>query len=154
MAIPPHTILKALRSSYAHLHAPVAAAEAALAQAERTLNAAQRACVDATRFLVKIDKTSSAIIDPLRIQAQAAYDDAHAAQHNAQAVVVSAKQQLIDVYAQCARDAQTAYDAALRTVDPDRPTPDASTDHPPAGTVMQQPLFVHKPDIKGKRNSQ
>jgi hypothetical protein len=52
MAILPHTILKALRSSYAHLHAPVAAAEAALAQAERTLSAAQRACVDATKILV------------------------------------------------------------------------------------------------------
>ena len=146
MAIPPHTILKALRSSYAHLHAPVAAAEAALAQAERTHNAAQRASVDATKFLVKIDKTSSAIIDPLRIQAQAAYDDARAAQDIAQAVVVSARQQLIAAYAQCARDAQTAYDAAMRTVDPESPTPEAS-----AGAVMQPPLFVHKPDIKGKK---
>ena len=151
MAIPPHTILKALRSSYAHLHAPVAAAEAALAQAERTHNAAQRASVDATKFLVKIDKTSSAIIDPLRIQAQAAYDDARAAQDIAQAVVVSARQQLIAAYALCARDAQTAYDTALRTVHPDRPTPETSADDAPAGTVMQPPLFVHKPDIKGKK---
>ena len=151
MAIPPHTILKALRSSYAHLHAPVAAAEAALAQAERTHNAAQRASVDATKILVKIDKTSSTLINPLRIQAQAAYDDAQAAQHIAQAAVVSARQQLIDAYAQCARDAQTAYDAAMRTVDPDRPTPEASADDQPAGTVIQPPLFVHKPDIKGKK---
>jgi len=151
MAIPPHTILKALRSSYAHLHAPVAAAEAALAQAERTHNAAQRASVDATKFLVKIDKTSSTLINPLRIQAQAAYDDARAAQDIAQAVVVSAMQQLIDAYAQCARDAQTAYDAALRTVLPDRPTPETSADDAPAGTVIQPPLFVHKPDIKGKK---
>ena len=151
MAIPPHTILKALRSSYAHLHAPVAAAEAALAQAERTHNAAQRASVDATKILVKIDKTSSTLINPLRIQAQAAYDDAQAAQHIAQAAVVSARQQLIDAYAQCARDALTAYDAAMRTVDPDRPTPETSTDDAPAGTVIQPPLFVHKPDIKGKK---
>jgi hypothetical protein len=154
MAIPPHTILKALRSSYAHLHAPVAAAEAALAQAERTHNAAQRASVDATTFLVKIDKTSSAIIDPLRIQAQAAYDDAHAAQHNAQAAVGTAMQQLIAAYAQCARDAQTAYDAALRSIEPDSLTPNAPAVDAPAGTLMQPPLFVHKPDIKGKRNSQ
>ena len=151
MAIPPHTILKALRSSYAHLHAPVAAAEAALAQAERTHNAAQRASVDATKILVKIDKTSSTLINPLRIQAQAAYDDAHAAQHIAQAAVVSARQQLIDAYAQCARDAQTAYDAAMRTVDPGRLTPEASADDAPAGIVSQPPLFVHKPDIKGKK---
>ncbi|RLT33027.1 MAG: hypothetical protein DWI54_00875 [Chloroflexi bacterium] len=151
MAIPPHTILKALRSQYAHLHAPVVAAEAALAQAERTLNAAQRASVDATKILVKIDKTSSAIIDPLRAQAQAGYDDARAAQHIAQAAVVSARQQLIDAYAQCARDAQTAYDAALRAVDPDRLTPDLAADAAPAGKVMQPPLFVHKPDIKGKK---
>lgn len=151
MAILPHTILKALRSSYAHLHAPVAAAEAALTQAERTLTVAQRACVNATKFLVKIDKTSSTLIDPLRIQAQAAYDDAQAAQHIAQAAVLSARQQLIDAYAQCARDAQTAYDAAMRAVDPDSPTPDAPADDPPAGTVTQPPLFVHKPDIKGKK---
>jgi hypothetical protein len=151
MAILPHTILKALRSSYAHLHAPVAAAEAALTQAERTLSAAQRACVDATRLLIKIDKTASTLINPLRAQAQAAYDDAHTAQHIAQAAVVSARQQLIEAYAQCARDAQSAYDATMRAVDPDSPTPNAPTDDPPAGTVTQPPLFVHKPDIKGKK---
>ena len=151
MAIPPHTILKALRSSYAHLHAPVAAAEAALAQAERTHNAAQRASVDATKILVKIDKTSSTLINPLRAQAQAAYDDAQAAQHIAQAAVITARQQLIEAYTRCARDAQTAYDAAMHSVDPDSPTPDAPADDPLAGTVMQQPLFVHKPDIKGKK---
>ncbi len=151
MAILPHTILKSLRSSYAHLHAPVAAAEAALAQAERTHNVAQRASVDATKFLVKIDKTSSALITPLRIQAQAAYDDAHAAQHIAQAAVVSARQQLIEAYVRCARDAQSAYDATMRAVDPDSPTPEEPADDPPAGTVMQPPLFVHKPDIKGKK---
>ena len=154
MAILPHTILKALRSSYAHLHAPVAAAEATLTQAERTLGAAQRACVDATKILVKIDKTSSTLINPLRAQAQAAYDDAHAAQHIAQAAVVSARQQLIEAYVRCARDAQSAYDATMRSVDPDRLTPDAPADDPLAGTVIQPPLFVHKPDIKGKRNSQ
>ncbi len=151
MATPPHTILKALRSSYAQLHAPVAAAEAALAQAERAHSAAQRASVDATRFLIKIDKTSSSLIDPLRAQAQAAYDDAHTAQHNAQAAVMGARQQLIDAYAQCARNAQTAYDAALRAVDPDCLPPAASADDLSAGTVSQPPLFVHKPDIKGKK---
>ncbi|RLT33307.1 MAG: hypothetical protein DWI55_03010, partial [Chloroflexi bacterium] len=78
-------------------------------------------------------------------------DDARAAQHLAQAAVVSSRQQLIAAYAQCARDAQTAYDAALRAVDPDRLTPDLAADDAPAGTVMQPPLFVHKPDIKGKK---
>jgi len=151
MAILPHTILKALRSSYAHLHAPVAAAEAALNQAERAHSAAQRASVDATRFLIKIDKTSSSLIDPLRAQAQAAYDDAQAAQHIAQAAVVSARQQLIEAYTQCARDAQSTYDATMRAVDPDWLTHDAPAEDPPAGTVSQPPLFVHKPDIKGKK---
>ena len=151
MAIPPHTTLKALRSSYAQLHAPVAAAEAALAKAERALTTAQQACIDATGILVEVDKTVSTMIDPLRAHAQAAYDDARAAQAIAQAVVVSAMQQLIGAYAQCARDAQTAYDAALRTVHPDRPTTEASADDAPAGTVIQPPLFVHKPDIKGKK---
>ena len=151
MAILPHTILKALRSSYAHLHAPVAAAEAALTQAERTLTVAQRACVDATKILVTIDRTASALINPLRVQAQASYDDAHAAQHIAQAAVVSARQQLIEAYTQCARDAQSAYDATMRAVDLDWLTHDAPAEDPLAGTVSQPPLFVHKPDIKGKK---
>jgi hypothetical protein len=39
----------------------------------------------------------------------------------------------------------------MRAVDPDWLTHDAPADDAPAGTVSQPPLFVHKPDIKGKK---
>ena len=151
MAILPHTILKALRSSYAHLHAPVAAAEATLTQAERTLSSAQRASVDATKFLVKIDKTSSALIKPLRAQAQAAYDEAQATQKVAQLAVAVATTTLIDAYAVCAQYAFLSYTAAMQAADPEFRDPRADEGNAHTQTVTQQPLFTEKPDIKGKK---
>jgi hypothetical protein len=151
MPVPPAKILKSLRNAHQQLIAPINAAEAALTKAERALTTAQQACIDATRILVEVDKTVSTMIDPLRAQAQAAYDAAQARQKVAQLAVAVATTALIDAYAVCAQYAFLSYTAAMQAVDPEfrDPRADEATAH--TQTVTQPPLFVEKPDIKGKK---
>ena len=151
MPVPPAKILKSLRNAHHQLIAPINAAEAVLTKAARALTTAQQACITATKILVNVDKTPGAMIDPLRAQVQAAYDDAQARQKVAQLAVAVATTALIDAYAVCAQYAFLSYTAAMQAVDPEfrDPRADEATAH--TQTVTQPSLFVEKPDIKGKK---
>ena len=151
MSIPSAKILTAVRRAHTQVTAPINAAEATLTKAERALTTAQQACIAATKILVKVDKTPATMIDPLRTQAQAAYDDAQARQKVAQLAVAVATTALIDAYAVCAPYAFRSYTAAMQAVDPEFRDPRADEGTAQVAHVTQPALFIEKPDIKGKK---
>lgn len=151
MSVSPLKILSALRNAHAQRNAPIDAAEATLKKAERALYTAQQSCIDATKILIEVDKTAGSMINPMRRQAQQAYDDAQATQNHAQQAVTAAIHDLITAYTYCASAAYPQYVATMQTIDPAfrDPRTDADAAHP--AIAVQPPLFVEKPDIKGKK---
>jgi hypothetical protein len=152
MPVSPTNILKVLRAAQQQLQAPINDAEAALARAEATRSKAQHDAVRATQHLAAIDRTESTIINPLRQQAQAAYDAARAHEQQTQAAVNAATAQLIDAYAHSARAAYQSYLAAMQSVDPSFTDPLAPDRPPQPESVTQPSLFPEKPPLRGAVN--
>lgn len=147
---PSHTkVLKVLRAAHERVHEPIRSAEAALTRAEAVLTRAQQEAVKATELVVVIDRTAGSMIDPMRLQAQAAYDDAAAAVQSAQAAVTAARTALIAAYGQSARAAYESYAAAMQSVDPTflDALPAPQTLQPES--VSQPSLFPEKPTLRG-----